>query len=80
MSTAALITERDTLRQERGRVGLELSEVEGELDSLREAIIKSTRQIKTMEQHLNRVGGCMYIRTYVSMVSADYIITQSPNN
>lgn len=55
VSQSSLISERDMLRQERARVRMELDEVEGELDTLRESIVKLTRQIKVMEQHLNRV-------------------------
>ena len=63
VSHSALTSERDLLQQERARVRIELSEVEGELDTLRESIVKLTRQIKYMEQHLNRV--CMFLLAYV---------------
>lgn len=58
VSHSALTSERDLLQQERARVKMQLDDVEGELDTLRESIVKLTRQIKYMEQHLNRVCVC----------------------
>lgn len=55
VSQSTLISERDMLRQDKAKVRMEQDEVDDELDTLRESIIKLTRQIKTMEKHLNRV-------------------------